>query len=100
MRTLILKPQATLDLLEIWNHLAEENFEAALRFNVQVDTDLEFLAQFPGVGHSRPDLVKAKVLFWTVFSWLIIYRFDDENVVILRVLHGRRNVKKLLKELN
>jgi plasmid stabilization system protein ParE len=97
MRALFLKPQAGLDLLEIWNHLAEENLDAALRFNTQVDADLEALKQTPGLGHFRRDLTKKDVRFWTVYSWFIIYQFDDAEVTILRVIHGMRNVKKILK---
>jgi plasmid stabilization system protein ParE len=63
MRTLFLKPQATLDLLEIWNHLAEENFDAAVRFNLQIDADLEVLRQSPGLGHFRRDLTTKDVRF-------------------------------------
>jgi toxin ParE1/3/4 len=98
MRTLFLKPQATLDLLEIWNHLAEENFDAAVRFNLQIDADLEVLRQSPGLGHFRRDLTKKNVRFWTVFSWFIIYGFDDEQITILRVIHGMRNLKTILRK--
>ena len=99
MRALFLKPQATLDLLEIWNRLAEENIDAAIRFNLQVESDLEALRQSPGLGHFRRDLTKMEIRFWTVFSWFIIYRFDDEQVTIVRVIHGMRNVKTILKNL-
>jgi plasmid stabilization system protein ParE len=63
MRTLFIRPRATLDLLEIWNHLAEENFDAAVRFNIQVDADLESLRQTPGLGHFRRDLTKKDLRF-------------------------------------
>jgi plasmid stabilization system protein ParE len=34
-----------------------------------------------------------------VYSWFIIYRFDSDQVTILRVIHGMRDVKKILKSL-
>ena len=99
MRTLFLKPQARLDLLEIWNHLAEESFDAAIRFNLRVDADLEALKKTPGLGHFRRDLTKRDIRFWTVFSWFIVYRFDEEQVTILRVIHGMRDLKRILRGL-
>jgi plasmid stabilization system protein ParE len=100
VRTLSLKPQARLDLLQIWNGLAEESMDAAARFNIQVDADLEKLRQFPGLGHRRPELTSKPIRFWTVFSWFVLYRVSDDEVTVLRVLHGNRNLKAILKNLN
>jgi len=55
------------------------------------------LAEMPGMGHRREDLTKQNVLFWPVHSYLVIYR-DSTPLLIVAVLHGKRNIKKLLKQ--
>jgi plasmid stabilization system protein ParE len=49
------------------------------------------------LGHRREDLTaRADVLFWPVYSYLIIYRPGRRPIEILRVLHGKRDVAKTL----
>jgi len=55
------------------------------------------LAESPRIGHKREDLTSREVLFWRVHSYLIVYR-DSNPLRIVRVLHGKRDVKKLLKK--
>ena len=38
------------------------------------------------------------VLKWSVFSYLVIYRPDTTPLEIVRVLHGKRDVRRLLEE--
>jgi plasmid stabilization system protein ParE len=56
------------------------------------------LAKSPSLGHSRRDLTNAPVLFWPVGAYLVIYHKDIRPVQIVAVLHGKRNVKKLLHQ--
>ena len=37
-------------------------------------------------------------MFWPVRSYLVIYRPERRPLEIVAVLHGRRNVRKLLEE--
>jgi plasmid stabilization system protein ParE len=55
------------------------------------------LADMPGLGHRRNDLTKRDLRFWSVYSYLVIYR-ESDPLLIVAVLHGKRNVKRLLKE--
>ena len=50
----------------------------------------------PGKGHKRPDLTSRDVLFFSVYQYMIVYR-RTELVEIVAVLHGKRDVKRLLK---
>jgi len=54
------------------------------------------LADVPGKGHKRSDLTNRDVLFFSVYQYLIVYR-PTELVEIVAVLHGKRNVERLLK---
>lgn len=58
---------------------------------------LPALAQHPNSRHRRGDLTtRDDVLFWPVYSYLVIYRPDTEPLEILRVLHGNRDVTRIL----
>lgn len=56
----------------------------------------EGLADIPGKGHKRPDLTNRDVLFFSVYQYMIVYR-RATLVEIVAVLHGKRDVKRLLK---
>jgi plasmid stabilization system protein ParE len=59
---------------------------------------MQLLADNPGIGHLRPDLTPQDVRFWSVFKYLVIYPADTKPLEIVRVLHGKRNVRRLLEE--
>jgi plasmid stabilization system protein ParE len=97
MKELKLFPQADVDLQEIWNTLAEESLENANRFNVDVDTTIQRLLEFPGIGHEHFYVRRERFLCYLVWSWLIIYRYDDTFVTVVRVVHAHRNLKRALR---
>lgn len=47
------------------------------------------------MGHKREDLTHRHVLFWALYSYLIIYR-NSQPLRIVRIIHAKRDVKKLL----
>ena len=53
------------------------------------------LARMPLMGHTRTDLTARDVRFWPVRSYLVIYQ-AGAPVRIVRVIHGKRDVAKLL----
>jgi toxin ParE1/3/4 len=95
MRVLFIKPQARLDLLEIWNYIAEDNLTAAQRVGDDLEAAILGLVEMPGKGHRRPDVKDPTIRFWSVYSYLIAYRHDESTITILRVVHGRRNIRSL-----
>jgi plasmid stabilization system protein ParE len=54
------------------------------------------LADRPGIGHARSDLTDAAVKFWSVYSYLVVYDPAAQPIEIVRVVHARRDVRKLL----
>jgi antitoxin ParD1/3/4/toxin ParE1/3/4 len=59
---------------------------------------MRLLGEHSGIGHARADLAEEVVRFWPVFSYLVIYRPDANPIQIVRVLHGKRDVRRLLEE--
>lgn len=72
---------------------------AAARLTETLYKKLQLVASRPEVGHTRQDLTGAKVLFWRVRSYLVVYRTDVSPIEIVRVLHGARDLRALLRGL-
>ena len=51
---------------------------------------------FPAKGHRRSDLTNRNVLFFSVYQYMIVYR-RAEPVEIVAVLHGKRDLRRVLK---
>lgn len=96
MSEFVLTPAAEGDLLKILEYLEGDNPSAILRVVDALDEAMQLLADNPGIGHVRRDLTEADVRFWSVFKYLVIYRPETKPLEIIRVLHGRRDVKRLL----
>jgi plasmid stabilization system protein ParE len=56
-----------------------------------------FLARTPGAGHGRKDLTDEAVRFFPVYSYLIVYRPEKKPLEVVSILHGRRDVERILK---
>ncbi len=53
------------------------------------------LGQTPGMGATRRHLTGETVRWWPVFKFLVLYETDDAGVIILRVVHGQRDLDAL-----
>jgi toxin ParE1/3/4 len=97
MRKLLIKRQARVDLLDIWDYIAADNVTAANRVLQKLDAAMRGLADMPGKGHTRAEVRDPRYRFWTVYSYVIAYRYDDTTLTVVRVVHGRRNLGRLFK---
>jgi len=48
------------------------------------------------MGQRHADVTKAQVLFWVAQPYVIVYYPESRPLLIVAVLHGRRNIKKIL----
>src|SRR5436305_1727491 len=53
------------------------------------------LAKFPEMGHERPALASPALRFWVVRAYLIAHAPDERPLLIVAVLHGKRNPRLL-----
>lgn len=89
------RPQADLDEQEIWLTIAIDNVAAADRLVTRIDEAEERLAEFPELGRVRPELGEG-VRTWVVGSYLIVYAVEPHAVVVIRILHGAREIDDLI----
>jgi toxin ParE1/3/4 len=88
--------RAQRDLAGIWDFIAKDSPDAADTVVADLYQAFRQLDAAPRMGHRRRDLTPRNVLFWPVYSYLVVYT-DSSPLRIVRVLHGKRNVKKLLE---
>jgi plasmid stabilization system protein ParE len=93
-----LSADAQEDLFEIWCRIAEDSITLANRIEDEFYRLFASLARMPRQGHMRRDLTSRRVLFFPLYSFLVIYQPDPEAIRIVAVLRGRRNIERVLKE--
>ena len=92
-----LTPEAQSNVDEIADFIAEESVDAAIRVLDALEDAFQQLAEMPEMGHTREDLTDRPVKFWSVFSYLVVYDPASRPMTVLAVLHGARDVAKLLQ---
>ncbi|HEX8124931.1 MAG TPA: type II toxin-antitoxin system RelE/ParE family toxin [Allosphingosinicella sp.] len=90
-------PSAIRDLDDIWFHIALDDEASATRLAERIALSVSRLADYPLSGPARPDIAEdARSL--VVGNYLVLYRVSEASVEIVRVLHGAREITRLLWE--
>jgi len=93
----IISQHALRDLDDIWAYIAREaSPTAAAAVVARILGEIDRVAEMPGLGHRRQDL-SSKYRAWTVYRYLVIYRFDAQGVCVVRVVHGSRNLRRAFR---
>jgi antitoxin ParD1/3/4/toxin ParE1/3/4 len=86
-----LHPGAAQDITEIWEYIAEDSPLAARRIREEILDAIRMLVPFPYQGHVRTELTSRPLRFQIVREFLIAYAPDEKPIVVIAVLHGKRN---------
>ena len=97
----MLAPQARRDLLAAAHWIAEENPSAAVALRNAVVAAATRIGSHPQIGALRTELAPQSIRFLVVsgFPYVIVYDAGREPPLILRVLHGARELPELLRDL-
>jgi toxin ParE1/3/4 len=89
-----LTAQAEADLDQIWEYIVQEsgNIEIARRQILSLADRFFLLAKHPYLGRPRDHDLGAGRRSYPVDRYVIVYRIDGQNVLILRVIHGSRDI--------
>ncbi len=82
------------DFAEIAEYIARDNPVAAYEFANRLEQACESIGGRPDRGFPHEDL-PAPLLVVPIKDFLIVYRVDDLGVVILRCVHGARDLGPL-----
>jgi plasmid stabilization system protein ParE len=86
-----LHPGAAQDITEIWQFIAEGQPPVATRFREDILEAIRKLVIFPHQGHKRADLTARPLRFQTIRDFLIAYAPDEQPLLVIAVIHGRRS---------
>jgi toxin ParE1/3/4 len=87
-----LTPAAEADIEGIADYIAEHNAPASVRLVEDFVRRWELLATQPYSGATREDILPS-IRHLVMGQYIAFYRVDeDAEVLILRVIHGRRNI--------
>jgi toxin ParE1/3/4 len=91
-------PSADSDLDEIWYRIAKESgsVERAERFIEYLTERFHLLSENPYIGRSRDDL-RPGLRSFPVGQYVMIYRIAGDDVVILHVFHGSRDIESFFR---
>ena len=94
----IRSPEADLDLESIWSYVAIDSgsHRIADRLIDSITDRFFLLATHPNIGRSRDEDLRPGLRSFSVGAFVIIYRIQGTEVLILRVLHGTRDLRSLL----
>jgi toxin ParE1/3/4 len=96
--TYIVKGRARLDLKGHWRYIARDNVEAADRLLRAAEDTFILIAKHPTLGSQRSfrKIVGVRSRAVTGFkNYLVFYQLRGDKVVIVRVLHGMRDLPRL-----
>jgi toxin ParE1/3/4 len=91
------RPLAALDVLDIWDYIAEDDVAAADRWVDELDATLRSLATQPMMGRARDELAEG-LRSLPYRRYVIFYLPIDDGIDVVRVLHGARDVDAAMGE--
>jgi len=89
-------PQAETDLEMILIDLNQKYRSAAERYAAAFDEKSQTLARFPEIGRLRPEIAP-NVRSTLVHPYVVFYRLEGEVVQIIRILHGKRDLRSIMQ---
>jgi plasmid stabilization system protein ParE len=93
----IISPRARRDLGEAWEYLSERSPSAADRLIKKFGKAVKMHASFPESGRPREEFGKG-VRSFVVYPYVVFYRAVGETIEVARVLHGRRDIDRIMRE--
>lgn len=95
MARVVLSRRAKVDLLQIWNYLAEKaGLEVADRTIRYLYDRCESLADSPGFGELQPQLGEG-IRSFSAKKYMIFFGRLPDGIKVLRVFHGSRDWESL-----
>ncbi len=102
MKTVVFNPLAVGDLDEITRYIAQDNPMAAQQVREDIFDTSQQLAHEPGLGirprFSAPRFAGIRFIPSSRYpTYLVFYREQDNQIEVLRILHGARHLPGLFE---
>ena len=101
--SIVRRPSALEDLVDLADHIALDNIEAASRFLKAAEESFRDLERMPLMGSAREyrNSEFSAIRMWRVKGfrrYLIFYRPIEDGIEIVRVIHSSRDIAALFGE--
>ena len=88
---IVLTESAYNDLEDIENYISQDSPVIARNFISRIFDKIDVLYQYPGFGKPVPELKDKSIREILLNKYRIVYRIaDDENIQVIRIIHGAR----------
>ncbi len=96
-----LSPRALADLRQAVSWIRRDRPSAANRLRLAVKSLASHLGAYPHSGLARPDVARLPYRFAVIdgFPYLVVYSPEREPPMIVRIIHGARDLPEVLKDL-
>jgi toxin ParE1/3/4 len=96
MKDPLLSDEAKDDLAVIWATIADARDErTAVRMNQKILSSCRAKALSPDTGRSRDEILPGFRSF-PVRPYVVFFRRHADTILVLRILHGRRDVERIM----
>ena len=96
MAEVVFRRAAERDLEEIVAHIAIDDMEAASRFRDRIVARIKVLQTLPNSAQPRPEF-GADTRTIPIGSYIAFVRVRGSKVAMLRILHGARDLPRIMK---
>lgn len=97
MNDLLIAAEARDDLTNIWGEIARDrDASSADRMNAKILEKCRAHARFPETGRLREDLGRG-IRSFPVSPYVVFFRPAEGTIEVLRVIHGRRDVDRIMR---
>jgi len=92
-------PETEAELDAIWYFVAvhSNSIEIADRLIESITNRFLLLSRYPEIGRSRDHDLRRGLRSFSVGEYVILYRIDGEDVLILHVMRGSRDIEASLQ---
>ncbi len=97
MRRLVFEERVDLDLELIRVYIEEDSPVNALRFVERLEDHCRILARTPYIGRAR-DEIAAGLRSINFGRYVILYRVSPDEVLVVAVIHGARDIGRAFRE--
>ncbi|MBD1995041.1 type II toxin-antitoxin system RelE/ParE family toxin [Leptolyngbya sp. FACHB-541] len=94
MAIVVKRPRAELDLLDIWDYIADDSMDRADEFLDRIEEKLQLLARNPGLGRKRDELLPGLQSF-PIGNYVVFYKEIKGGIDVIRVLRGSRDIEAI-----
>lgn len=89
--------EAEEDLLQLWVYIAQDNETAANNIFDQIEQKSLLYAENPEIGRTRPE-IRSNLRSFVIAPYTVFYQPIDEGIIIIRILHGSRDVRAIFSD--